>query len=185
MLALGGGMFAALMGISALSGEEGRKTAEFLLTHPLKRSRVALEKLLALVLTVFAFNAVYILLTLAAFAAMGGVEDMKAFWVFQLAQFLMQIELGCICFALSAVMRKIGAGIGLGIAALLYFMNIMANISTKAEALKYVTPFNYSDAANVMSSGKIDMTLAGIGLALTVISAVFGVLYYSRKDIHA
>ncbi|MER2128192.1 ABC transporter permease subunit [Solibacillus sp.] len=37
MLGLGGGFFAALLGISALADEEKNRTAEFLLTHPISR----------------------------------------------------------------------------------------------------------------------------------------------------
>ena len=51
ILGLGGAFFAALTGISALSGEERGHTAEFLLTHPISRSRAVLEKLLSVLVS--------------------------------------------------------------------------------------------------------------------------------------
>lgn len=136
-------------------------------------------------LTVIAFNVLYILLALAAFAAIGGLDNARAFWLFHLAQLLMHLEIACVCFALSALMRKPGAGLGLGLSALLYVAGLMSNISQKAEFLKYFTPYAYADAARVIPDGRIDPLLAGIGLALTIAAAAFGVIYYSKKDIHA
>lgn len=37
ILSIGGGFFAALLGINALAKEEKERTAEFLLTHPIRR----------------------------------------------------------------------------------------------------------------------------------------------------
>ena len=47
ILSIGGGFFAALLGINALAKEEKEKTAEFLLTHPIRRRTVIFQKLLA------------------------------------------------------------------------------------------------------------------------------------------
>ena len=43
ILGLGGAFFAALTAMGLLAGEEGGHTAEFLLTHPVDRGRVAME----------------------------------------------------------------------------------------------------------------------------------------------
>ena len=48
VLGLGGAFFAALTAMGLLAGEEGGHTAEFLLSHPVSRSRIALEKLASL-----------------------------------------------------------------------------------------------------------------------------------------
>ena len=48
VMGLGGAVFAAITGVLMLSKEEKEHTAEFLFTHPLSRSRIVLEKLLAL-----------------------------------------------------------------------------------------------------------------------------------------
>ena len=64
VLGLGGAIFAALLGISALSKEEKEHTSEFLLTHPVSRKRVAFEKLASLfcqiiILNVFVFASAF------------------------------------------------------------------------------------------------------------------------------
>ena len=47
VLGLGGAFFAALCGVGILSREERDRTAEFLLTHPVSRTRKEKEKLIA------------------------------------------------------------------------------------------------------------------------------------------
>ena len=47
MLGIGGAFFAAIIGITALMKEEKERTAEFLLTHPVSRTKVITEKLTA------------------------------------------------------------------------------------------------------------------------------------------
>ena len=66
-----------------------------------------------------------------------------------LAYYLLQLELAGICFAISAFLRKGSAGIGLGIAAMMYFLNLIANIADVAEFLKYITPFGYCEGAEL------------------------------------
>ena len=71
ILGLGGAFFAALTGISALAGEERNHTAEFLLTHPVSRGRVVLEKLLSVLLPVVTLNLTVFALSAASVALIG------------------------------------------------------------------------------------------------------------------
>ncbi len=54
-----------------------------------------------------------------------------------------------------------GAGIGIGVAAMMYFLNIVVNISDKAAFLRYVTLFAYCDGARISEEGGMDGTLVG------------------------
>ena len=59
IMGLGGALFAAIVGISALAKEEKDHTAEFLLTHPVSRERVLTEKLLAVFVQIIILNMQY------------------------------------------------------------------------------------------------------------------------------
>ena len=56
VLGLGGALFAATLGSSALAKEEREHTAEFLLTHPVSRTQVLTEKLFAVLTQVLILN---------------------------------------------------------------------------------------------------------------------------------
>ena len=80
-------------------------------------------------------------------------------------------------------MRKGSVGIGLGIAAIMYFQNLIANITKAAKFLKYVTPFGYCEGDNIVTNGSLDGTLVSIGMAIGIAGIIFAYLKYSRKDI--
>lgn len=74
---------------------------------------------------------------------------------------------------------------GLGIAVMMYFMNLVANIAEVAEFLKYVTPFGYCEGADIVSNGYLDGTLIAIGLIFGTVGIVVAYWKYTRKDIHS
>lgn len=185
VLAIGGAFFAALIGIGILSKEENGHTAEFLLTHPISRRQVVVEKLCATLFIITLFNALCLLFSIASFAMIGEMKNVvwDAFWLFHLAQFVMQIEIAFICFGISAFIKRGGLGIGIGIAALMYFLNIICNISDETDFLKYITPYQYADPSNIFSEVSIDNRLMTVGIVYAVIGIIAAIWFYSRKDI--
>ena len=101
-----------------------------------------------------------------------------------LAYWLLQLELAGICFGVSAFLRRGSAGVGLGIAVMLYFMNLIANITESASFLKDLTPFGYCDGAEIASSGSLDFKRLAIGAAFFAVGVAAAYWNYTRKDIH-
>ena len=183
-LSLGGALFAALTAVNMLSKEERDRTAEFLLTHPITRTRVVWEKLAALFIEILLMN-----LAIAAVSALSvlivGEEILwKKFFLIHLAMLLLQLEIAGICFGISAFLRGGSAAIGLGVAVLFYVMNLFANITEKAEFLKWLTPFAYCDGGSIVADGKLDWPKVAIGLGIAAAAVIAAFWYYPRKDIH-
>ena len=183
VLGIGGGFFAALAGVSALANEEKERTAEFLLTHPVSRISVVTQKLFAVIIQIVAMNAIVVATSVACAAAIGEQFQMKEFLLLHIAYLIMQLEIACICFCISAFIRRGSIGIGLGLALGLYFMNIVCNISEQAEFLKYITPYAYSDASNIISESKLEVNLIIIGAAIAAVGIVVAYIKYTEKDI--
>ena len=184
VLGLGGAFYAALCAVGMLSKEEKDRTAEFLLTHPVSRTRIVTEKLIAVVIQITAMNLIIYGLAVVSMTAIGEKIPWKELNLLHLAYYLMQLELAGICFGVSAFLRKGSAGIGIGVAVGMYFLNLIANISDSASFLKYVTPFGYCDGADIAANRRLDGTLLAIGLGLTVIGILAAYWHYPRKDIH-
>lgn len=183
VLGLGGAFFAALCAAGMLCKEEKERTAEFLLTHPVSRTRVLTEKLAALLLQVTALNAAIYAVALGSMVLVGEEIPWRAFNLMHLAYFLLQLELACVCFGVSALLRKGSAGVGLGIAALLYVTNLIANITESARFLKHLTPFGYCDGAEIVSAGSLDGGKLAVGLGFALLGLAAAYWYYPRKDI--
>ena len=184
VLGLGGAFFAALCAVGILSKEEKDKTAEFLLTHPVSRKRIITEKLIAVLLQITAMNLIIYALAVGAIAAVGEEIPWKEISLMHLAYYLLQVELAGICFGISAFLRKGSAGVGLGIAAMMYFLNLIANIADVAEFLKYITPFGYCEGADIVANGRLDGAMVAIGVVMGIGGIVIAYLKYTKKDIH-
>ncbi len=183
VIGLGGAFFAAFAGVSSLSREEGDGTAEFLLAHPLARARVVTEKLAAVMLQVVAMNLLVFLVSVLAICAIGEAVPWREILLLHFACLLLQTELAAVCFGISAFLRRGGYGIGLGLTVMLYFLNLIANMSKKAGFLKYITPFGYCDGADILSAGGVNVALAAVGMALACIAIAAAYGRYCGKDI--
>lgn len=183
VLGIGGAFFASLIGVAALSREEKDGTAEFLLTHPVSRSRVVTEKLVGVMVQVVLLNGILLILVVLS---MGIIQEeilWKEILLMHLAYFILQIELTGVCFGISAFLRRGSIGVGMGLAILMYFLNLIANMTDRAEFLKYITPFGYCEGADIVAKGSLDMTFVGIGMVLTVLGILAAYVKYTKKDI--
>lgn len=183
ILGLGGAFFAALCGVSALAKEEKEHTAEFLLTHPVSRLRIVTDKLIAVSLQVLVMNAVVYAASIGSIAAVGEEIPWKEVSLLHLAYLLLQMEIAAICFGISAFLRHGSVGIGLGTAAILYFLNLIANITDSAEFLRYITPFGYAEGTDIVTNVSLDGGLIALGLAYGAAGIAAAYVKYCRKDI--
>ena len=184
VLGLGGAFFASLCGAGMLSKEEKDGTAEFLLTHPVSRERVIAEKLLAVLVQITVLNLVIYGVSVGSMLAVGEEVPWKEVNLLHLAYYLMQVELGCICFGISAFVKRGSMGAGIGVAAMMYMVNLLANITESVEFLKYITPFGYCDGADLVTNGKLDAVLVSVGMAIGIAGIAAAFIRYTKKDIH-
>lgn len=183
VLGLGGAFYAALCAVGILSKEEKERTADFLLTHPVSRTRIITEKLIAVLIQITAMNIIIYALSVGSIAAVGEAIPWKEISLLHIAYYLLQLELAGICFGISAFLHRGSVGIGLGIAAVMYFLNLIANISETAEFLKYITPFGYCEGADIVSSGNLDGAKLAVGAVIGISGIVIAYLKYTKKDI--
>lgn len=183
IVGLGGAFFSAMCASNALSKEEKDRTAEFLLTHPIKRSRIVLAKLVSVFAQITVMNLTIYIFAVISMIIVGEEIPWSDITLLHIAYFFMQIEIAGICFGISAFIRSGSAGTGLGIAIIMYFVNIVANISESAQFLKYFTPFGYCEGADIIADGKIDGVLLLIGMLYCAAGIVAAFAEYARKDI--
>ena len=183
MLGLGGAFYAAILAVSMLSKEEANKTADFLLSHPVSRRKILLEKLLAIFIQLTLMNGIVLAMSLFSILAIGEKIPWSELLLLHLAYYLLQIEISGICSGISAFVRRGSVGIGLGIAVLLYFVNLVSNLTPAANFLKYFTPFAYCDGADIIASRHLDGGLLAIGAVVCLVGLLGAWYQYDRKDI--
>ncbi|MGN1277039.1 MAG: ABC transporter permease subunit [Floccifex sp.] len=185
ILGLGGAFFASFMAVSMISKEEKDHTAEFLCTHPISRSRIFVEKFVAVLIQIIVLNLLIYGLSIVSIYLIGEDIPFKEINLLHIGYFIMQLEFACICFGISAFISRNSIGIGLGLAIMMYFVNIIANITDKVDFLKYITPFGYCEASEIVQEVALNFTYIGIGTIVSTVCILLGFMYYRKKDIKA
>ena len=111
------------------------------------------------------------------------MNSLKDIYLIHVAQLLLQFEIAGICFGISAFIRRSGVGIGIGLAAMFYFLNIIANMTADANALKYITPFGYTEGSDLISTHSIEMKYLIPGMIFMLAGIVVGYVKYMKKDL--
>lgn len=185
MLALCGAMFAAILGAGILSKEEGGHTVEYLYTLPYSRIHVVIQKVLAVFALILIFEVVNLLLGILGLEIIDAEVPMIKILIYHIGQTLLHLEVAAIGILISACNKKVNIGIGLGVALLFYFMDMMARIFEQLKGFQYITPFYYTNAVDVLNQGKFDPVLLIIGIVITIASMVAAGFVYNRRDLAA
>ena len=183
VLGLGGALFAAIAGVSALAKEEKDGTAEFLLTHPLSRTRIITEKLVATLTQVIILNLTSVAVCTVCILAVGVDTHASTLALLFLAHLFLHLEIAAITFGLSAYLRRGELGVGLGLVFVLYFMNILANLTEDLEFLKFITPFGYTDGAYIIPERALDVKYLAVGVVIGGLGIAAAYRKYTKKDI--
>ncbi|MBQ3079450.1 MAG: ABC transporter permease subunit [Clostridia bacterium] len=183
VLGLGGAFYAAISGITKLSGEEKNRTVEFLLSHPISRRRVVFTKLVSLAANLVILNAAVAACVTGGVLMIGESADAGKMALIFFSYFLMQVEIALITFAISAFISRGGIGIGIGIAFFMYFMSLVTNLIDSLEFLRYLTPFGFTDAARIIESNSLEWKYVASGAVFTCVSTALAFVKYERKDI--
>ena len=183
MLGIGGAFFAAILGITALAKEEKERTAEFLLSHPISRTKIITEKWIAVLVQIVVLNVLVFLLSIVAIVCIGEKIPWEEVGYLHFAYFLVQVVLAGICFGISAFIRSSGIGVGIGLATIMYFINIVANITESAKDLKYITPFGFAEGADIVANVDLDWKMVGINLMFAIVGIGIAYWKYTKKDI--
>jgi ABC-2 type transport system permease protein len=174
---------ASMMGASIIAKEERDKTFEFLFVKPITRTKVITMKLVAACINLVVFNAVTTMATVLIFEMDNGIEDLL---MLMGGMFILQILFLVLGSALAAVIRnsKRAASIATGILLLTFILSIVIDLSEKLEVLKYVVPFKYFTAENMLTGDGFEVVFVVISVCLIVILTAVTYVFYQKRDLN-
>lgn len=171
-------------GARAIAGEEEAGTLDLLLALPLRRTRVVLDKLAAMVALTGALAAVLFLSIWGMAVAVGmeiGGDRIAAACV---AAWLLAVLYGALALLVGSAAGKKGAAIGVPTAAAVaaYLLDGLGNLVDALEPWRVLSPFNWYFEADSLRAG---FAPGWLGLLLAA-AAVFGALAppaFARRDV--
>ena len=181
--ALGGAMFAALLGIGLLSKEEEGHTGDFLHTLPISRKEVVGAKYMTLVTGVAVFNVISVVLYLLGIVILGEEIAMSEFFLYHGMQCFLHLEIGTVCFLISACSRKNKLGIGLGFTFFFYVWDLLGRVVPDLKDTLFLTPFSYANASDVFSTGEVEWKAFVVGTIVLLGAVIGSFIVYEKKDL--
>jgi len=177
--------YLALFCAGSIAGEVERKTADILLSYPVSRQRVVLEKFLAAGAPVLLINGMGLAAILVGAAAVDvAFEARWAVYAFMQATPFLLVWVGA--FTLLSVLvynEKTVSTLSIGAVFGLYVLDVVSRLVEGVSFLGYVSPMHYYDPGRAMAlnivawGGSIVLVAAAVALA-------FGAAYvFTRRDI--
>jgi len=181
-----GAMQAMNLGVSIISKEVRYKTADFLLTKPVSRLNILIQKLLSGLVLLLVTNIVFL----------GGtwwlinvfVEDIPTFEIFITVSttfLLIQLFFFTLGFLVGTALPKVKSVIAVSLPTVFgFYVFGMLDTVIGEEKIKYLTPFKFFDLES-LASGSAYETSSLVFLGLLLVTFIVSSLYiYQRKDIH-
>jgi ABC-2 type transport system permease protein len=177
-------IYAIGFGSGTIASEEEKGTLDLLLSNPLNRWQLVLDKFIAMVICTFVVAAVF-----WAALAIGNVVVDMGLNLARLAAvcfsgFLLGITFGSIALAVGSARGKHGLSIGVGgaLGVYAYLLNALAPLIDWLKPFQVASPFYYYIEANPLKNG-LDPVHASVLIGLTVIFLIIAIVTFERRDL--
>ena len=176
---------AVMLGADIISKEERDKTAEFLFVKPISRNKIITSKLLAALVNILIFNIITLVSSIIIVGKYSKGEAVSAdIVILMIGMFILQLIFMLIGTAIAAVSKnpKTATSISTAVLLITFILSIAIDINSKIENLKYLTPFKYYEAKNLMFGGGFQWSF--VILSIIIISAMLRITYvfYKKRD---
>ena len=186
MLLIVFGIQAANYGFGLVTIEESELTADFLITKPIRRTKILTAKIAASLVIMTVTCVLYIARTYYIIITVSDVfeVDKQALLLVLASAFFVQLFFFGIGLLVSLFMKKIKsvAPFSMGLVFSLYILSAFAR-TFEIDFLKYINPFSYFDTAQIAANANYDMTYFIINLCVAAVSIAAAYFLYQRRDI--
>ena len=177
---------ATIIGATIISKEERDKTAEFLFVKPLSRFSAVFAKLSAACLNVFVLN----LVTFTVSCMMVGnysknepyMRDILNLMLGMLAIQLIFMLAGS-AIAAAGKKPKSAASAASGIMLTAYVLDKVIDLNKNLDFLKYLTPFKYFSAANLLGDTGFEPVFVVLSAIIVSIFLYVTFVFYRKRDL--
>lgn len=177
---------AVMLGATIISKEERDKTAEFLNVKPISRNKIITMKLGAAFVNIVLFNMIaWISSNVIVGKYSKGESVGDDITMTMVSMFILQLLFLVIGTAISAISKspKATATLSTAILFITYILSVAIDLNDQLEGLKYVTPFKYFEAKNVMYGGGLDVVFVIISVVMIFVLFVVTYVFYNKRDL--
>ena len=171
---------AAMLGAVLIAKEEREHAADFLYAKPVRRSRVVTAKLIAGLSNILVFNLVTFIASVFYIGQYNNGDSLadKVF-VMMFALLLLQIVFLTLGTAMGALLKtaKLASSAVTFLLLSAFFLSIGIDMNENIEFLRYITPFQYFDAKQLLFGGSYPLSSL---ILCAVLTSIFTYITYAR-----
>ncbi|MDD3187182.1 MAG: ABC transporter permease subunit [Bacilli bacterium] len=183
MLLIAGSCYFAMLGSSIVLKEENDKTIEFLYAKPVTKYKILFSKMLAGLLFVIGFD---LMIGFTSFVGLSLSND----FVFNKWILITTLPMmGHLFFFLLSILISMfftktskSSAICLGVVFIFYFISLISTLVDKISCIKFLTPFYYVEARDIITKGNIDIFNILIMLVSYIVIIALSFRLYNKKE---
>ena len=178
------GVYASLLGGNILLKEESDKTIKYLGTLPVKRDSIITNKIIvsfiymiSMIIILGVFNYIALLIS--------GDFNQSEYLLLSFTPILIALPLFALNLFISTFFNKTKKtlGISLGLVFLFYLLNVLSELSSNIEILKYFSIYTLADTRNIIENGCINPIVVVISTVITIIFVLLTYIRYNKKEL--
>ena len=182
------GIQAAMLGTGILAKEEIDKTFEFLCVKPISRIKIVISKFCAAVVNMLILNIVTFVASIYSIYCTGNLtnELIGKITYLMFGMFLLQLifsTAGMLIYS-SSKKAKMASAITSAIVLITFFISKLIDLKDNIEFLKYLTPFKYFDAGEIMFENNMNTVYIILSLFLIITFFIGTNVLYRKKDLN-
>lgn len=173
------------LGVGMISKETTGKTADFLLTKPVRRTGVMTAKLAAALTMLLITNTVFIAASYLAVASVDEPFSATALVLMALTMLLSQLFFLGLGVLFSVTIPKIKSVVAVSLPTVFafYIIGAIGDVLENVE-VRWASPFRYYDYIHIIKTTSYETTYLVLGLAFAAVSIVASYVVFVKKDVH-
>ncbi|MEE6452600.1 ABC transporter permease subunit [Gottfriedia acidiceleris] len=186
-ISLCGAIQAMILGTSIISKEVREKTADFLLTKPVTRTKVMTSKIFAGVVSLAITNIFYLVATImmALHVKTAGYSS-KSIILLSVSLFITQLLFFGIGMLISVIFPKIKAVLSVSLAIVFGFFVVGMVVATdESNAKRFLSPFKYFEPKYIIVHSKFESQFLIMSFGIIIFSIFASYMIYKKRDIQA
>lgn len=180
-------LYAVLLALQAITREVDRRTIDFLLAMPIRRSDLLLARTAVMLVNTGLLTLGMALSTRFSLQAQGLQGYFRAYDLIFLNCWLLAVALGAIALLASLWIDDYALGVKLmlGLVSVAYFVEFVLRAVNLSRAARLLSPFSYLDSTHILKHGSLPLGDALVLAAVALLAIGLSLPAFERKQIAA
>ena len=177
-------VFGIGFGANAIAGDEEKGTLGFLLTNPVPRWRVVVDKFGVLILSMIVLSLLFWAGLAVCVLGLGIDISLLKLLEATIGAFLLALVFGSLAFMLGCIKGNKGMSMGItsGLAVLTYLLNTLGGLVSGLKDYRFISPFYHYMEPDTLANGISPVHILVL-LGLVLVFFIFSIPAFNRRDI--